>query len=513
MKIPSLGDVLGNIASVTMSGVPVVATVPVVGPALGGAAVASVLVNEFTDDTDRRDAERAAAAREAQEQRDHLWGERDRVASTVADLDYSEHVLGEDDPFDAMSHAEIVEHVNAIDPGYLGDVKAAWQSFGTAIEASLSQFQGAVATSITEGWQGRGGSAAAAAVVDYARNGGDLCARVALVSNKIDEASTALDEVKRSMPPADKPEWWKSLIDNVPGPTFKQAAHESEEAERQARQVMKDVYMPQLRRADDQVPILPAAFDPTAAAGGEVPSSPGGSGHSPGGGGYSPGGGQTYNQTPGGGFGGSSWPTDARAGDDASSGADARPDPSAVGPGTSVDGSGENPGRQGSYAGGSPASASVEPAGTVAASALPQTGDAAQRSGGVGGAGVGGSPSTAAFGPGAGASGTGSGASGGGAGGFVGPGGPAVGARGQLPGATAGVPGGAFGGGAPAGQSGAAGAGRSTMMGGMGGMAPGRGAGGSEDDVHETPGYLVTMDNSNELIGDLPMVSPPVLGE
>ena len=45
------------------------------------------------------------------------------------------------------------------------------------------------------------------------------------------------------------------------------------------------------------------------------------------------------------------------------------------------------------------------------------------------------------------------------------------------------------------------------------GMAPGRGQGQDEDNVHDTPGYLVTVENGNALVGDLPMVSPAVLGE
>lgn len=50
------------------------------------------------------------------------------------------------------------------------------------------------------------------------------------------------------------------------------------------------------------------------------------------------------------------------------------------------------------------------------------------------------------------------------------------------------------------------------MAGGMGGMAGGRGQG-DDDKMHETPGYLITLDNGNELIGDLPLVTPPVLGQ
>lgn len=52
-------------------------------------------------------------------------------------------------------------------------------------------------------------------------------------------------------------------------------------------------------------------------------------------------------------------------------------------------------------------------------------------------------------------------------------------------------------------------------MGGIGGMAPagGRGGPGGDDDVHTTPGYLIDAVNGDDLIGSLPLVAPPVLGE
>lgn len=45
------------------------------------------------------------------------------------------------------------------------------------------------------------------------------------------------------------------------------------------------------------------------------------------------------------------------------------------------------------------------------------------------------------------------------------------------------------------------------MMGGRG-----AGAGGDDQREHKTPGYLITLDNGNELIGKMPLVSPPVIG-
>ncbi len=61
--------------------------------------------------------------------------------------------------------------------------------------------------------------------------------------------------------------------------------------------------------------------------------------------------------------------------------------------------------------------------------------------------------------------------------------------------------------GAAAGAAGRAGA---AGMGGMGGMgAKGQG---DEDKEHKSADYLVTEENTNELIGDMPMVAPPTIG-
>jgi len=67
-------------------------------------------------------------------------------------------------------------------------------------------------------------------------------------------------------------------------------------------------------------------------------------------------------------------------------------------------------------------------------------------------------------------------------------------------------------------EAGAArGAGGSTSSGGrgaggMGGMGGGRGKG-DDDYEHNTPSYLITQEHGSEIVGELPLVSPPVIGE
>jgi uncharacterized protein YukE len=139
------------------------------------------------------------------------------------------------------------------------------------------------------------------------------------------------------------------------------------------------------------------------------------------------------------------------------------------------------------------------PGGPAGGGGAGRTGGAGRGAGGVGGMG-GGRPGG---GVGAGAFGAGRGAGEG-----FGPGGKSgvLGGMGAAEGAGRGAGGFGPGGGAAAGGRGAAGA---AGMGGMGGGAKGQG---DEDGEHRSAAYLVNEDNGNEIVGDMPLTAPPVLG-
>ncbi|MDV6273224.1 hypothetical protein R3Q06_06910 [Rhodococcus erythropolis] len=517
MGIPFLEDVLGRISEATQAVPSGVAALPVVGIPVASAIATSALVQSVTDDRGAFDGETAAATADADAERARAWGERDALTTQVSSLEYSEHAIVDDDPFDAMSHSQIFDHVNEMDPATLNAIGEAWKAIAGRVEAGIGNFQNDVNGAITEGWQGRGGSAALEAVLAYSADAGELKVRVDLISNKIEEAKIALDEAKRSIPAPDGASTVERFLSLVPGATWKQAQYEAEEAERQARQVMKDVYLPYMKRADDQVPILPAAFNPVTGSAGA------GSGGAFGGGGsggentsgagnglgtpFASGGG-AVGGVDGGHLGGANPAGDNsrpdNAGQDGSGQGFSADDSRRAANGSDLDAQGNS---------GADAARSANdssPAGTAAANAGPLPAGAAP--GGLAGA----TPNGAQLGSGVPSGLMGSGSGGGSAGGIgtggFGPGGTGGGALG--PGGVGGLSGGGRGGVNGTGGTSATGAqsGRGAM-GGVGGMAPGRGQGQDEDNVHDTPGYLVTVENGNALIGDLPMVSPAVLGE
>ena len=478
------------------------------------------VLQHFTDDRGEFDDTIAAASSLADVERETNWAIRDALTPRATALEYSEHAIMEDDPFDAMSHARIFAHVDEMKPDVLAAISTAWTEISGRVATGISAFNDAVGSAIGDGWQGKGGSAALEAVIAYSADGQELQTRVQLIANKVEEAKIALGQAKQSIPRPSDASVVEQVISMIPGESWRQAQHEAEEAERLARQVMKEVYLPYLKRADDQVPVLPPAFNPINAGGG---TSGGSSPFQIGAdqasreqaasamGNYQISGGPDQRAADSAGGTGTEAPVDGTSNSGSAGGSGATPG-AGVGDGGPLSGL-ENGQGEGDFG----------PATTSAASAGPQSvpGASVPGAGNItgfgGGNGLTGGPGTGGFGTG----GSGSGGSAGGAGGGLtggglgtsGLAGRALGGSGLGGSVAGGGLGGAGGSGARggAGSLGAAGS-RGMMAGGMGGMAGGRGQG-DDDKMHETPGYLITLDNGNELIGDLPLVTPPVLGQ
>lgn len=411
-----------------------------------------------------------------------------------------------DDVFDAMSHAEIYGKVSEFTPDTLQNMANNWRTIGGNASKDAGQFASDIGNVIGQDWQGAAAEAAGAGVQRYAVSAVELMIASHTFSGTIAAAHDALSDTKSSMPapqPISKTDRVLDVFASVgnlvvPG-SMKNSQFERDEAEEQARTIMKTLYQPAIRDASDRIPVLPRALDPSN--GGEASGS--GSGH----------------YVPYGGSSGSTW-----SGGGTSSSGGSLPGPQA-----------EPGGQSGSTATTSPST--PQETATQAAGWTPTSGDSA----------FGAAPTTSAAGSGTGGgstpgggstSGGGSmlGAPVGGRGGAAGPGdsrsngrlggGSGAGGMGGTGGfGTAPRGGSALGGstlgGAPSGGPNGTGgvAGATTSHGrpgapGMGAMAPGAGRGGTDgDDVHKTPGYLVDAINGDELIGTLPLVAPPVLGE
>lgn len=401
-----------------------------------------------------------------------------------------------EDNFDGMSHEQIMAAVAQMEPGVVDASAEGWKAIGDALSQGLGDFGAAIQREIfgdgRAGWEGTAAAAALDATNRYTTASNELAEAGNVVGATVQAAASAIGRVKAQVPPPVNVSAYEVANWDVRAAGLKLAMYERNEAHQQAVQVMKSVYNPAMRDAYGGVPALPEPPTVTRGTGGG-----GGSGAAEGPGTWSGSEtGQGTGTTPGSGQGETTAPQAPTADDQAAApGEGDAAAPAVNGPQAGESGTAATGG--GLPGGAAPDDATVRAAGVApdrVGSGLAGTGSGASGSGhgtatsGYGAGGTGGSGSAGSYGGGAGGYGNS---------GFV-----------ATPGATP-IAAGTAAGSAPAvagaaGRPGAPGA----------GMMPGAGArGGCDDDTeHTTPGYLVTVDNGNELVGSIPLVAPPVLG-
>ncbi|WP_164877598.1 hypothetical protein [Prescottella agglutinans] len=466
-------------------------------------------VVELVTGTDYKERDRVRDEQAAgNAERSDIYREQAGLYNQVGQ-DFDAPVLGSPEAFEAMSHEAIKSAVDAMNGEALRASAEGWKKIGQSLEQSLNDFRDFMGNTIKErAWEGIAANSAKQATANYAQDSNRLAAAGKLVGTKIEEAATAIDQVKSTVPPVSKRSIGEAFLDAVLPPVglYKSIVHEQDEAHKEAIQIMRTVYTPVMQQSDTNVPTLPPPVQV-----GTPPTPPdqrnqGGGTRGDGAPGYTP-----YTAPNAGSPGPNGGLPGGTPGSGNAPGADTA-GPDALGP----DATGQNPfapGNGGASTGNpntvdaqtNPASAWTAPAAANGAEAT-RYGQTGLGPLGTGAGGYGGASGTGGgFGGGGGSTGSGagggyapggflSGGSGGGAGG--------LGAGGASPSAAAGGTGGA----SAAGRPGAAGG--TGMMPGAGG-ARGRG---EDDSEHKTPGYLVNVDNGNELIGKLPLAAPPVIG-
>ncbi|AOW91907.1 hypothetical protein BFN03_02205 [Rhodococcus sp. WMMA185] len=391
--------------------------------------------------------------------------ERKRLDATLEQL--GRHIDEERDPpyvsdpdvFDGMSREEMLGKVSSLDAGQIEDLAGRVLSVAREFDIGWGLFS--LKNIISSGWEGNAADAAAAAVDRLMDPVGDTNASLQTIGVKLRQAGSAASDVK---PPV------QSLLSDalplqllISGADAVAAKAEQENQRREAAQILERIYKPSFIDAGTNVPSI-------------VPPPPIAGVQGDGGGGWS-----GTDGTTGVGAEGSGPLGEGES-------AAAEEDGAANTQAAAAEGSpqGAAPGSQGG---------ANSPTSTTSANAhSPQSGANANggSTGGIGG--VGGSAPR-----------RGNDRANESQGGALVPGAIPPGmAAGAAAGAAAGT-----GAGAVSAKPSMArpGMGMAMPMG-----APGAGAGKNEDTEHETPSYLINMDNGNELIGDIGAVAPPVIG-
>lgn len=435
-------------------------------------------------------------------ERDDLYRQQSPLYAGFGKDDFDDPALGSPEAFEAMSHENIKAAVDGMNGGSLRASAEGWTKIGQSLEQALNDFRDFITNETDGNWEGIAKDSATAATGRYVTESGRLAQAGNLIGTKITEAATGVDQVKATVPPVSKRSLLEVVFDAAM-PTsgaLKRLIHDQDEAHQEAIQIMRTVYTPVMQQADTNVPRLPEPPRIIADPPGPMPTSGGAPGIStpnP----YGPYTGGPNGNSP---LGPASTPDGPLPGGAPGTGST----PGGVDP--------LNPGAQPTAGNPSnlPVDATTTPAAawTAPAAAAGLDGTRAGQPGyALPGAGGGAGSYTGAGGLGSG-SGGGAGAGGGGgygAGGIL-TGGYGAGGTGSGSG-TGSSPSAAAGGGTP----GSAGSGTAARPGAAtGGMIPGAGARGRGDDdnEHKTPGYLVNVDNGSDLIGNLPLAAPPVIG-
>ncbi|WP_187776292.1 hypothetical protein [Antrihabitans cavernicola] len=418
--------------------------------------------------------------------------------------------------FESMSHQAIYDGAQKMQPGVLNDRGNTWHSVQSSLDGMLFGYRMEIAALVNGSWEGDGANAAQGAVDAFIASGQEASEVMGSVVSRLHQASSAAEAVRAAVPVPEAVDpvamLPMALLNPPSAAAVAEAQKRAEEARQEAIRAMNNIYKPTMIPVGNGVPSFSAPTDPTSGgAGAAGGGSAGGTGAS-GFGGFGGSGGASSSNVTSTGSGANSAGgqadsgasnTDA-AGVDGASGTDAQGQGATApagsnGQGVSASGTGGS-----GKAGGQGASPWTAPAAVTGDSSLGVAGGS-----GVGGSGVGGSAG--------GAGGTG----------YVGIGGLGGAAarrrddqkndasNGLGLGAVGGGVGGALAGSdtlrsGPSVAAGASAAARAGMPGGV--MPHGRNEKGEDDSEHKTPGYLINVDNGNELVGDMPPAAPPVLG-
>ncbi|WP_280342878.1 hypothetical protein [Nocardia neocaledoniensis] len=396
------------------------------------------------------------------------------------------HLSGYDDSYDHMSLAEMQSAVSAMKPSTVQGASEAWSKISTDLSTTLQAFNKAFEAVSTgpDGWDGQAASAAVTAVGNYVQQSASLPAAALAVSLKLAEMKTGLEQTQTLMPGLTERPTLTGKTLPTDGET-KLGDYQGDEAEEEARRILRTVYGQVAVQSDTNVPFMPTAPKIVSEDGGGDPSALGGGTSGPSGG----------NTDTSGIGGGQQQPEDAGNG--------RTPQESGEPTATEDDTSSPETSPSSTDDGDTTAASTSTPTTTnpsAAQAATPTTANPSAQN-----------PATATplgTTPGTGRGGGGTGGGGGGRGGTS-PGAPGAGR--SVTGAPSGT--GQPAAAAAAGRAAAATAGRAGMMGmpGMGGAGGGRG---QNDDEHRgVPDYLVNQENGEILtgIGDIRTV-PPVIG-
>ncbi|WP_280457142.1 hypothetical protein [Nocardia carnea] len=203
------------------------------------------------------------------EDQDKKWGDN-RVAvngewlGLVTDFggQYAPPAILEKDGFEAMSHQQIWDLLQDVNPGLINDKALAWRALADLTETANQDFLKAVDHDLDIGWNGQSATAAVNGVREFSNSLIPLVASFRLVAYGLDLIETHLGQAKASVGEPDNVTFRDKVVNILPDDFFKTPQYRADEAQDTARRVMTTYYEPGAEEVDRKTPILPEPVKP-----------------------------------------------------------------------------------------------------------------------------------------------------------------------------------------------------------------------------------------------------------
>ncbi|MGK8521786.1 hypothetical protein ACRS6B_09625 [Nocardia asteroides] len=153
--------------------------------------------------------------------------------------------------------------MEAMRPGTVREAAEAWLNIGMNLTGAIQAFNEQFGRTVTgdgthPGWTGQSGKAAAEAVTNYRNQSGNLADAACLISFKLSEMHTGLEQTQALMPQVtERPDLVGKTLPQAG--VMKAGDYTEEEATQEARRILRTVYGQVANQTDHGVPVLPTA--------------------------------------------------------------------------------------------------------------------------------------------------------------------------------------------------------------------------------------------------------------
>ncbi|MFC9894942.1 hypothetical protein ACFVMC_14745 [Nocardia sp. NPDC127579] len=160
---------------------------------------------------------------------------------------------------------DLYERVQAMDPAAVKLLNDRWEAMRNKLNDGFVDFGLEMTRAIEAKWQGEAANSAATGIAEYVKKSSMLVDSVALVAEKVKLVKSAIEITKPNVQQAPESTVTSNIASWVPGPTWKLNEHRDESYRAAAANVVKNVFYPAIKEADEKVPLVPTPYNPVQA--------------------------------------------------------------------------------------------------------------------------------------------------------------------------------------------------------------------------------------------------------